>query len=109
MDILAVALGAAFLLLLFWGVGVAARHYRLEEQPIRFSRMVSNPVLSMRRICVSEIAIHRPTAARLCMKCTSKQECDDWLGAGAGGGEPPEFCANKSYLRLARRTAETPY
>jgi hypothetical protein len=109
MDILVVALGAAFLLLLFWGLGVVARHYRHNDQPIRFSRMVEKLGLSVRRIGNSGLATHLPTAARLCMKCPSKKECDAWLAGEAGCIEPPEFCLNRSFLRMARHAGDTPY
>ena len=109
MDILAIALGAAFLLLLFWGLGVVVRHYGLNDQPIRFSRMVEKLGLSLRRIGNSDLATHLPTAARLCMKCRSKGECEAWLDGEAGGTEPPEFCLNRNYLRLARQAGDTPH
>jgi hypothetical protein len=109
MDVLAVAVGIGFLLLLFWGVGVVARHYRTNGEPVRFPRMVQRLGLSMKRIGDSEIAIHLPTAARLCLKCRGKKECDEWLAEHESASEPPKFCVNSGFLRLARRMADTPY
>jgi hypothetical protein len=65
--------------------------------------------LSLRRIGDSELAVHLPTAARLCRKCRSKQECEAWLVAPSGRTEPPEFCVNRNYLRLARQVGDTPH
>lgn len=108
MDIVAVALGVAFLLLLFWGLGVVVRHYRLNDKPVRFPRMAEKLGLSLRKIGNSELATHLPTAARLCMKCRSTGECEAWLSGETGATEPPEFCVNRNYLRLARQAGEIP-
>jgi len=108
MDILAIALGVAFLLLLFWGLGVVVRHYRLNDQPVRFPRMVEKLGLSLRNVGKSDLATHLPTAARLCMKCRSTGECEAWLAGEESAGEPPEFCVNRNFLRLARRAGDMP-
>lgn len=109
MDILAIALGIAFLLFLFWGLGVVARHYRLGDEPVWFPRMVEQLGLSIGRIGKSELAVHLPTASRLCFKCRSKNECDAWLAIGEERTDPPDFCLNRGYLRLARRMVDSPY
>lgn len=109
MNLLAVALGAAFLLLLFWGLGVVVRHYRVNDHPVRFPRMVEKLGLSLRRIGNSDLATHLPTAARLCMKCRSTGECEAWLAGEADAAEPPEFCVNRNFLRLAQRSGDTPH
>ncbi len=108
MDIVTLGLGAAFLGLLLWGLAVVVRHFRLNAVPIRFPRMAARLGLSLRDIDESDLATHLPTAARLCRKCRSQQECEAWLSGTAGGAEPPEFCVNRHYLRLAREAADLP-
>lgn len=104
-----IALGAGFVLLLLWVTSEIIKHYRNAGEPVRFPKMVRRLGLSMQRIGDSEIAIHLPTAARLCLKCRDKKECDTWLAECENAAEPPKFCVNSGYLRLARRIAESHY
>ncbi len=109
MDIVTLGLGAAFLVLLLWGLAVVVGHFRPNRVPIRLPRMAERLGLSLRRIGESELATHLPTAARLCRKCRSQQECEAWLAGTAGAADPPEFCVNRNYLRLAREAGDVPH
>ncbi len=109
MDILVIVLASAFLALLLWGLSIVARHYRLDGDAVRLPRMAERLGLSLRRIGESELATHLPTAARLCRKCRSQQACEAWLAGSAGAADPPEFCVNRNYLRLAREAGDVPH
>lgn len=107
MDILGFLMGLAVLAGGIWIARVALGHYALADHPERFPRMARILGLSMDGLRDSDVALHLPTAERLCLACKNTEACDAWLASGGNPDDAPEFCPNAGYLHLARRPLDT--
>lgn len=108
MEITAVLFGAVLLVVAVWSAWVLISHYRVREHPERFPEMAGRLGLSLDDIRYSDVALHLPTAERLCLVCNSTEECDEWLAIGVGSPCAPRFCPNAGYLSLLRQPRHTP-
>ena len=102
MEIISLLFLVAYAVLILWGLVVAMRPYTPSGRAVQFPRMAENIGVSVEDIADSNLAIHLPTADRLCTVCQDKEACNAWLADHSSAAEAPEFCANAAYLRLAR-------
>jgi hypothetical protein len=102
MEIVSLLFLVAYAVLILWGLLVALWPYAPSGRATQFPRMANTIGVSVDGIAESNLAIHLPTADRLCAVCEDKAACDDWLATRASAAEAPEFCANAAYLRLAQ-------
>lgn len=107
MDFTIIVFGAVAVALMVWTAVVLVRHYAALDRPVRLPRLLARLGLSVEGIANSELAEHLPSAARLCLLCGSADECEHLLAAETELAEPPDFCPNANYIRLAKRTART--
>ncbi len=108
MEIMALVFAAALLVVAAWTARVLFSHYRLKEHPARFPKMADRLGLTLYDIRYSDVALHLPTAERLCLVCSSTKECDAWLAMGKAAPAVPAFCPNAGYLHLLHRPHDTP-
>ena len=102
MEIISLLFLVAYAILILWGLGVALWPYTPSGGAVRLSRMANTIGVSVDDIAETNLAIHLPTADRLCAVCDDKAACDAWLATHASAAEAPDFCANAAYLRLAQ-------
>lgn len=102
---LIVLFGVVAAALLVWTAFVLVRHYSDLEQPLRLPKMLARLGLAAEDVANSDLAPHLPTAGRLCLLCGHTEACDQALAAESGLEEPPDYCPNASFLKLAKRGA----
>ena len=103
MEKLSLVFLVAYGALILWGLWIALRPYRPSEQAAQFLRMAKRVGASVANIGESNLGLHLPAADRLCTVCKQKEACDAWLASHEAAAQPPDFCPNAAYLRLARR------
>ncbi|HSR70977.1 MAG TPA: DUF6455 family protein [Kiloniellales bacterium] len=103
--ILVVRLGLAALLVagVVWALRLLIAHFAEADRPLLLSRMLRRLGIVPEALPLAALEYHLPTAARICLHCRSKAECEAWLAEDAPRREPPAFCPNRSYLQLAAR------
>lgn len=102
MEILSLLFLVAYGILILWGLSAAMWPYRPSGLAVQFPRMAGKLGISVSDMEDSEYGMHLQTADRLCGLCEDKAACEDWLASHDAATEPPEFCANAGYFRLAR-------
>lgn len=102
MEIYAAAGGLVLLGFGAWTAREMIVHFKVAPAPVRFTRMVERLGMSVDEIIESDFAYHLPTAQRFCTRCERKVECDALLCARDQLADPPAFCPNAAYLRMAR-------
>lgn len=102
MEVISLLFLAAYTVLILWGLGTVLRSYKPSGRALQFPRMAKSLGVSIAEIADSSLAIHLPTADLCCANCTDKDACEAWLATHDCADKAPEFCANASYLRLAR-------
>ncbi len=107
MEIVVLVFGLAYLGLMLWGLSLAVKRYLPAGRALLFPRMAERVGVSVEGIADSGLAMHLPTAGRICTVCKSKDQCAHWLEGGESAAEAPEFCPNRAYLGLARQEQRT--
>ncbi len=102
MEIFSLLFLAAYAILILWGLGTVLRSYKPSGRALQFPRMAKSLGVSVADIADSSLAPHLQTADLFCANCTDKKACEAWLATHESAAEPPEFCVNASYLRLAK-------